>query len=86
MRRAVSSMMNGMQPSRLAAVLAVWCLSLLYVLFQGGKTSIMLFSMISLLSIYLIGVGFGGVKRVKAQRSVWGEGNAEWNSFMPVSR
>lgn len=72
MRRAVSFIMNGMQPSRLAAVLAVWCLSLLYVLFQGGKTSIMLFSMISLLSIYLIGAGFGGVNRVIAQRSVRG--------------
>lgn len=73
MRRAVSLFLNGMQPSRLAAVLAVWCLCLLYVLFQGGKTSLMLFSMVSLLTIYLIGAGFGGVNRVKAQRSVLGE-------------
>lgn len=72
MRRAVSLFLNGMQPSRLAAVLAVWCLCLLYVLFQGGKTSLMLFSMVSLLTIYLIGAGFGGVNRVKAQRSVLG--------------
>lgn len=72
MRRAVSLFLNGMQPSRLAAVLAVWCLCLFYVLFQGGKTSLMLFSMVSLLTIYLIGAGFGGVNRVKAQRSVLG--------------
>ncbi|WP_127592165.1 DUF58 domain-containing protein [Paenibacillus lautus] len=72
MRRAVSLFLNGMQPSRLAAVLAVWCLCLLYVLFQGGKTSLMLFSMVSLLTIYLIGAGFGGVNRVKARRSVLG--------------
>lgn len=72
MRRAVSLFLNGMQPSRLAAVLAVWCLCLLYVLFQGGKTSLMLFSMVSLLTVYLIGAGFGGVNRVKAHRVVLG--------------
>ena len=32
----------------------------------------MLFSMVSLLTIYLIGAGFGGVNRVKAQRRVLG--------------
>lgn len=74
MRRAVSLFLNGMQPSRLAAVLAVWCLCLLYVLFQGGKTSLMLFSMVSLLTVYLIGAGFGGVNRVKAHRVVLGGG------------
>jgi len=72
MRRAVSLFLNGMQPSSLAAVLAVWCLCLLYVLFQGGKTSLMLFSMVSLLTVYLIGAGFGGVNRVKAHRVVLG--------------
>ncbi|MFB4330780.1 DUF58 domain-containing protein [Paenibacillus sp. CR_12] len=72
MRRAVSLFLNGMHPSRLAAVLAVWCLCLLYVLFQGGKTSLMLFSMVSLLTVYLIGAGFGGVNRVKAHRVVLG--------------
>ncbi|GAB6929511.1 hypothetical protein JCM10914A_34940 [Paenibacillus sp. JCM 10914] len=72
MRRAVSSFFGGMQPSKLAAVLAVWCICLLYVLFQGGKTSLMLFSMVSLLAIYLIGSGFGGINRVQAQRRVSG--------------
>ncbi|CAM3388854.1 MULTISPECIES: DUF58 domain-containing protein [Paenibacillus] len=73
MRRAVSVFLNGMQPSRLAAVLTVWCLCLLYVLFQGGKTSLMLFSMVSLLSVYVIGAGFGGVRRVKAKRNILGD-------------
>lgn len=70
MRRYLSVLTNGIKPSRLAAVLAVWCMCLLYVLFQGGKTAMMLFSMVSLLSVYLIGSSFGGVNRVKASRSV----------------
>ncbi|PAD80270.1 DUF58 domain-containing protein [Paenibacillus campinasensis] len=77
MRRAVFLLLKGMQPSKLAAVLAVWGICLLYVLFQGGKTSLMLFSMVSLLAIYIIGAGFGGVNRVKASRSVSGTGNRE---------
>ncbi|KKO51253.1 DUF58 domain-containing protein [Paenibacillus sp. DMB20] len=70
MRRYISALFNGIKPSNLAAVLAVWILVLLYVLFQGGKTSTMLFSMVSLLGVYLIGSSFGGVNRVKASRSV----------------
>ncbi|WP_106768400.1 DUF58 domain-containing protein [Paenibacillus faecalis] len=70
MRRYLSLWMNGIKPSRLAAVAAVWAICLLYVLFQGGKTSMMLFSMVSLLSVYLIGSSFGGVNRVKASRFV----------------
>ncbi|UNK19999.1 DUF58 domain-containing protein [Paenibacillus sp. N3/727] len=78
MRRYLSIWTNGIKPSRLAAVLAVWCICLLYVLFQGGKTSTMLFSMVSLLSVYLIGSSFGGVNRVKASRSVSsGENNGD---------
>lgn len=70
MRRYLSKLFNGIKPSSLAAVLAVWVIVLLYMLFQGGKTSAMLFSMVSLLGIYLIGSSFGGVNRVKAVRSV----------------
>lgn len=77
MRRALTLFLKGMQPSRLAGVLAVWCICLLYVLFQGGKTSLMLFSMVSLLAIYIIGAGFGGVNRVKASRRVAGGANSD---------
>ncbi|MBO2943314.1 DUF58 domain-containing protein [Paenibacillus sp. F411] len=70
MRHQRSMSMKGIKPGNLAAILTVWCMVLLYVLFQGGKTSLMLFSMVSLLAIYLIGFGMGGVNRVKAARTV----------------
>ncbi|MWV45346.1 DUF58 domain-containing protein [Paenibacillus sp. HJL G12] len=51
-------------------VLAVWASSLLFVLFQGGKTSLMLFVMISVLALYLIAGGLGGIRRVHGSRSL----------------
>lgn len=56
------------QPSKLWLVFMVWIGCLFYVLFQGGKTSVMLFVMVSLLSLYLIGGGFRGVGRAHGQR------------------
>ncbi|WP_411347577.1 DUF58 domain-containing protein [Paenibacillus sp. WLX2291] len=56
------------QPSKLWLVIIVWIGCLFYVLFQGGKTSIMLFSMVTLLSLYLIGGGFRGVGRARGSR------------------
>lgn len=51
-------------------VLAVWAASLLFVLFQGGKTSLMLLAMISVLVVYLIAGGLGGIRRVHGHRSL----------------
>ncbi|WP_046226908.1 DUF58 domain-containing protein [Paenibacillus dauci] len=56
------------QPSKLWLVVLVWIGCLLYMLFQGGKTSVMLFSMVTLLSLYLIGGGFRGVGRARGSR------------------
>ncbi|WP_458121671.1 DUF58 domain-containing protein [Paenibacillus sp. Z6-24] len=56
------------QPSKLGLVVLVWIGCLLYMLFQGGKTSVMLFSMVTLLSLYLIGGGFRGVGRARGSR------------------
>lgn len=81
MRRILSKMFNGIKPSSLAAVFAVWVIVLLYVLFQGGKTSAMLFSMVSLLGIYLIGASLGGVNRVRAVRSVVTPGRKQENLY-----
>lgn len=47
---------------------------MLYVLFQGGKTSLMLFTMVTILSLYWAIGGFGGIKRVKGKRSLSMEG------------
>ncbi|NMO94885.1 DUF58 domain-containing protein [Paenibacillus lemnae] len=70
MRHHLSAFLGSIKPGNLAAVLAVWCMVLFYVLFQGGKTAMMLFSMVSLLAVYLIGFSLGGVNRVKAARTV----------------
>jgi uncharacterized protein (DUF58 family) len=46
----------------------VWLSCLLYVLFQGGKTSFMLLSMVTLLGIYLWIGSMSGVSRAKGVR------------------
>lgn len=56
--------------SRLWMVLLVWIICLLYVLFQGGRTSIMLFGMVSVLSIYLVLGKFNGLGRAKGERKL----------------
>ncbi|MCL9660610.1 DUF58 domain-containing protein [Paenibacillus hunanensis] len=63
------------QPSKLWLVLIVWLGCLFYVLFQGGKTSVMLFSMVTLLAIYLIIGGFRGVGRARGSRKLSIEGD-----------
>jgi len=49
-------------------VVAVWGVSLFYLLFQGGKMSSMLFGMSSLLVTYLILGGYSGISRAKGSR------------------
>ncbi|MCM3785757.1 DUF58 domain-containing protein [Neobacillus mesonae] len=56
--------------SRFWMVLFVWIICLFYVLFQGGKTSIMLLGMVSLLSIYLIVGKFSGTGRATGTRQL----------------
>ncbi|WP_410512230.1 DUF58 domain-containing protein [Paenibacillus sp. BR2-3] len=73
MRRHLSAAAAAIQPAKLAGILAVWGITLLYVLFQGGKTSFMLFIMVSLLIIYLIVGGLGGVRRSKGIRNLYAE-------------
>ncbi|MDR0267935.1 DUF58 domain-containing protein [Paenibacillus sp.] len=55
---------------RIWIVLAVWAGTLLFVLFQGGKTSLMLLAMISILVIYLIAVGLGGIRHAHGERNL----------------
>ncbi|ASA19907.1 DUF58 domain-containing protein [Paenibacillus donghaensis] len=70
MRRYLSAAAAVLQPAKLAGVLAIWGITLFYVLFQGGKTSFMLFIMVSVLVIYLVAGGIGGVRRAKGTRSL----------------
>ncbi|MFD1956673.1 DUF58 domain-containing protein [Paenibacillus thailandensis] len=50
-------------------VAAVYAASLLYVLFQGGKTSLMLFMILNLLLAYLLVGRWSGISGVKGARS-----------------
>ncbi|MDT9719969.1 DUF58 domain-containing protein [Paenibacillus sp. ClWae2A] len=49
----------------------VWMCCLAYVLFQGGKTSLMLLSMVTLLCVYLAIAGFSGVRRAQGVRKLF---------------
>ncbi|AIQ63089.1 von Willebrand factor A [Paenibacillus stellifer] len=64
-------------PAKLAGVIAVWSVTLLYVLFQGGKTSVMLLTMVSVLILYLIAGGFAGVRRAQGSRMLYLEGERQ---------
>ncbi|MGG1617292.1 DUF58 domain-containing protein [Paenibacillus sp. NRS-1782] len=55
---------------RIWLLMAIWVVCLLYLLFQGGKTSVMLLSMVTLLGIYLWIVGLSGVRRVRGSRQL----------------
>ncbi len=76
MMRAVLEMFRtGLSSSNFWKVASLWLLCLLYVLFQGGKTSIMLFTMVSLLAFYWVAGGMGGIKRIRGTRSLSQDGN-----------
>ncbi|MBU5672324.1 DUF58 domain-containing protein [Paenibacillus brevis] len=49
---------------------SLWIICLLYVLFQGGKTSLMLLAMTLVLSCYWIIGGWGGIRRTQGSRSL----------------
>lgn len=73
MRSILAGAAAVIQPRKFMGVLAIWVITLLYVLFQGGKTSFMLFIMVSVLILYLIIGGLGGVRRAKGTRSLYSE-------------
>ena len=73
MGRYLSAAAGIIQPAKMVGILGVWGITLLYVLFQGGKTSFMLFMMVSLLILYLVAANLGGVRRSKGLRSLYAE-------------
>ncbi|MCJ8011474.1 DUF58 domain-containing protein [Paenibacillus sp. KQZ6P-2] len=73
MKALLKTIRSVLRNRRFWIVLAVWAASLLFVLFQGGKTSLMLFVMISVLVIYLIAGGLGGIRRVQGHRNLSAE-------------
>ncbi|MBY0010880.1 DUF58 domain-containing protein [Paenibacillus typhae] len=73
MKSYLTGVAAGIQPRKFAGILAIWAVTLLYVLFQGGKTSFMLFIMVSVLILYLVVSAVGGVRRAKGSRSLYSE-------------
>lgn len=49
---------------------AVWLICLLYVLFQGGKAAIMLFSMVTVVTLYVGSGSFSGINRIHGKRTI----------------
>lgn len=70
MNAILTSIRKGLRKPRLWAVLLVWGVSLMYLLFQGGKTSSMLFAMCSLVLVYLLLGGYSGVSRAVGRREL----------------
>ncbi|MGR6545016.1 DUF58 domain-containing protein [Paenibacillus tundrae] len=70
MKPLLSTVKRGIRHPRVWSIAAVWMCCLAYVLFQGGKTSIMLLSMVTLLCLYLAIAGFSGVRRAKGARAL----------------
>ncbi|MGG6313479.1 DUF58 domain-containing protein [Paenibacillus macerans] len=70
MRTLVEGVKSGLASRKFWKVASVWLVCLLYVLFQGGKTSLMLFMMVSVLAFYWAIGGLAGVKRIKGARSL----------------
>lgn len=74
MRAVLGNFKSGLTSRKFWKIAPVWFICLFYVLFQGGKTSFMLFTMVSLLVIYWILGGIGGVKRIQGDRILALEG------------
>ncbi|MBR2563501.1 MAG: DUF58 domain-containing protein [Paenibacillus sp.] len=68
MRLLLTTVNRGLRHPRVWGIAVVWMCCLAYVLFQGGKTSLMLLSMVTLLCVYLAIAGFSGVKRAQGVR------------------
>ncbi|MEK3763030.1 DUF58 domain-containing protein [Paenibacillus sp. FSL P4-0338] len=73
MRALLTRAAAAVQLRKFTGVLAIWVITLLYVLFQGGKTSFMLFIMVSVLILYLFIGGLEGVRRTRGTRSFYSE-------------
>ncbi|WP_410767871.1 DUF58 domain-containing protein [Fontibacillus sp. BL9] len=74
MRAVLETFRSGLSSLNFWKIALLWLVCLFYVLFQGGKTSLMLFTMVSLLALYWVIGGLGGIKRVKGSRSLSQEG------------
>ncbi|SDE81386.1 Uncharacterized conserved protein, DUF58 family, contains vWF domain [Fontibacillus panacisegetis] len=73
-RETLGTIVSGLNSINTWKVAILWIICLLYVLFQGGKTSFMLFTMVSILALYWAIGGFSGIRRIKGKRQLGLEG------------
>ncbi|PZD93985.1 DUF58 domain-containing protein [Paenibacillus sambharensis] len=69
---------------RLTALIYVCCS--LYLLFQGGKSSFMIFCMVNVLILYLVLGRYSGIAHVKGSRSISGVGGSNDNVLTSGTR
>ncbi|WP_055107328.1 DUF58 domain-containing protein [Paenibacillus ihumii] len=70
MRALLSTWKTGVRLLKYWKVVFLWLACLLYLLFQGGKTSLMLFAMVNLLAGYWLFVSLWGVRRIQGSRTL----------------
>ncbi|OWA36598.1 DUF58 domain-containing protein [Saccharibacillus sp. O16] len=70
-----------LSPVRMSMLISVWICCLFYLLFQGGKTSIMLFAMVTLFGLYLLFGGLNGIGRTRGERQFSG-GMGDWGGVL----
>ena len=70
MSSTLKSIGRGLRRPRVQGILVVWGITLLYLLFQGGKTSSMLFAMCSVFVGYLLLGGYSGMSRGVGKRQL----------------
>ncbi|MCQ4086219.1 DUF58 domain-containing protein [Saccharibacillus sp. JS10] len=66
---------------KLSMLISIWVCCLFYLLFQGGKTSVMLFAMVTLFGVYLLFGGLNGIARARGERQFSGE-PGEWGGVL----
>ncbi|WP_172194037.1 DUF58 domain-containing protein [Saccharibacillus qingshengii] len=81
MREIWSLFKPKLSPAKMSMLLSVWLCCLFYLLFQGGKTSVMLFAMVTLFGLYLLFGGLNGIGRTRGERSFSGE-LGEWGGVL----
>lgn len=81
MREIWSLFKPKLSPAKMSMLISVWMCCLFYLLFQGGKTSVMLFAMVTLFGLYLLFGGLNGIGRTRGERSFSGD-VGEWGGVL----
>lgn len=67
-----TKMYTKREKQRVLFIAFIWCCTFLFVMFQGGKLSVVLFLSSTLLSIYILSGRFSGIRRAQIHRQIVG--------------